>query len=193
MNKIVSYSWTRLPRGSATLELIIVLLAILLIWLGGMDLARIIHAHVAVASAVHVGLMTGVNKLQQDTPPAWEIDASNSINILLEAAVKTAISDAAKNDIGKRYKDNLLIEKNEILCRCLKLNVDGVNDSLGNLVACNDTTITNCNSNTTYPRTVRQIFASMQVRLPLDTIFNWPLLPNTYNITGAAIMQGDEI
>ena len=180
-------------RGSATIELIIVLSAILLIWLGGMDLARVIHAHVAVASAVHTGVMSGARILQQSDPVAWEKQPDGSISILHVDDVKEAMTAAAKMDVGDRYKTKLAIVANEINCRCLKLNKDGVNDSFGNLVACNDTNIINCNGDTTYPLTYRQVFASMRVRLPLDTIFDWPILPNSYDITAAAVMQGGEI
>lgn len=168
-------------RGSATVELLIVLPFLLLIFLGGMDLARVIRTHIDLTSAVRLGVAAGNRLLQQDEPvPGWRIEDNKSITILLPVADDMEL--AAEHDLGF----NITPDEKSVLCRCVTLDEDSGIDVSGDMVECDDAEIMNCLGS-------RQIHLRLQVSLPFNTVFDWSWMTGTTNVSAMATMQGDQI
>ncbi len=199
--KVVNHLILNKPtRGSATVELLIVLPLLLLITLASMDLARVVHAHLSLASAVHAGVLAGARLLQQKNPVAvqqWGYDPTNKIITLVDSAkVALTMQHATQDNIGAYTLNSADFLLNAVQCRCMKKTSAGTvsyDPASGSLVACNATEIQNCNANATYSATYRQIHVVMRVRLPVATEFAWPWLASPVVLEEFATLQADEL
>lgn len=190
--------------GSATVELIIVMPFLLFILLGGLDMGRVVMAKVALTSAVHVGVAQGARVIQLKVPdatwsdaPAWAFDEGTGtivFDIDTISEIITSMENAAKADIagiGKEYEKALNFDNNtEVFCRCLTTDSDGTVE-YGDPVTCVDDEIVECEKGTGL-NAARQIFVSMQPKLSVRTVFNWPFIPRQIVLSASAVMQGDE-
>lgn len=175
--------YTRLYKrqhAAATVELLIVMPFLLLIFLGSMDLARVIRTYIELNSAVRIGVTAGTRLLQQKEPtPGWRIEGDNSITILLPVADSMEL--AAENDLGI----NITPDEKSVLCRCVTRNVAGI-DVSGEIVECDDDEIKGCLG-------FRQIHLRFQASLPFNTVFDWSWITGTSIVSAVATMEGDEI
>lgn len=186
-------------RGSATVELLIVLPLLLLMTLASMDLARVVHAHLSLASAVHAGVLAGARLLQQKNPvlaQQWSKDSDGSIIFVDSAKVVLTMQRATQDNIGTYALNSGDFLLNAVQCRCLKKTSAGTvsyDPADGSLVACDATQIRNCDANVTYPATYRQIHVAMRVRLPVATEIAWPWLASPVVLEEFATLQADEL
>ncbi len=189
-----------LGRGAATVELLIILPPLLLMTLAAMDLARVVHAHLSLASAVHAGVLAGARLLQQKNPAAsqqWSYDPTNKIITLVDSAkVALTMQHATQDNIAAYTLNSGNFPLNAVQCRCKKKTSAGTvsyDPADGSLVACNATEIRNCNADATYPTAFRQIHVVMRVSLPVATEISWPWLASPVVLEEFATLQADEL
>ena len=193
-------------RGSAIVQLVIVLPFLLFILLGALDLGRVVVAKVALASAVHVGVAQGARVIQLKEPespdwpnaPVWEFEKSNQSiifdnkNAIIDTMEKVTLADLdEKFKIDKGGKALSFNNKTNIFCRCLRTSTAGTDSYSANLL-CDDSGIKTCVPGTGFTKAVRQIYVVMQPQLTVKTLFYWPFVPQDIVISASATMQGDE-
>lgn len=186
-------------HGSATLQLILVMPFLLLILLGGLDLGRVVLAKIALASAVHVGVLEGARVIQlKDADAVWQFDPeSKTIVFDKKSDIIEAMEKIAKADIcvkkGKEKCDEILSFDNQtkVMCRCLKTTAAGIVD-YSELVACDDSIIQSCVPTSGYANAARQIQVAMEPKMSVETIFYWPFVNKQIVLSTSANMRGDE-
>ena len=175
--------------GSSTVELVIVLAFLLPILLGSMYLAKMVHAYISLVSAAHAGARAGALILRDSESPQWHYDEDDStITILHEADVENDMLEATQAAMDPDKYELVLVQP-QIVCRCVKKTVAGV-DVYGEFVACDNAAIAGCDVNASYPRTYRQIHARLNAQLTLAL----PFLPReTITLRASSTMQSAEV
>ncbi len=145
-------------RGNAIIELLIVLPFLLLILVGATDYAKMMHAAVALDSAVRVGVATGSYRLNQSG--GYTRDTQGNISV--QQVVFDAMTAAARADANPS-KHPLTINAAEVIAQCLCPEFDPSNPGANNLGLCNTTIIRACSD----PEIHLAMTASTQVDLVL--------------------------
>lgn len=138
-------------RGSATVELLVIMPVLLMTLAIGIDEARMMRAAVALDSAVQMGVLAGVIKLKNNGFDKEDLGPVIVHADVLTAMTNTAIADAADYTIQ--------VTNASYLCRC----PDPTTFMVGNLVSCAASSINSCKD----PQIYLQMTATTQVDMML--------------------------